>query len=69
MRSTIIGQGRHRLGRPGLVPVRQFVAVHQQNLLVRMLGWGRRHGRHHDLRVVDPASVRTADHVLSTVTA
>lgn len=47
MRSSILGRGRHRLGLPGLVPVRQFVTVTQRSLLARLFGLGRRSGRHH----------------------
>lgn len=47
MLSTILGHGRHRLGLPGLVPVRSFVRVTQRSVLIRLLGFGRRPGRHH----------------------
>jgi hypothetical protein len=47
VRSTILGQGRHRLGLPGLIPVRHFVAVTQRSFLARLFGIGARPGRHH----------------------
>ncbi|WP_029135777.1 hypothetical protein [Nakamurella lactea] len=55
MRSTILGQGRHRLGLPGLVPVRHFVTVTQRNFFARLFGFGARPGRHH---LVDGATDR-----------
>lgn len=59
MRSTILGQGRHRLGRPGLVPVRHFVTVTQRSFFARLFGIGQRDGRHH----------RSADAIDHTVPA
>jgi hypothetical protein len=54
--STILGSGRHRFGRPGLVPVRHFVTVTQRNFIVRLFGFGRQPGRHHQVwRATDPA--------------
>ncbi|MDQ6658199.1 MAG: hypothetical protein M3Z00_08255 [Actinomycetota bacterium] len=55
MRSTLVGQGRHRIGLPGLVPVRQFVTVAQRSLLARLFGFGRRAGRHHLVATDAPA--------------
>lgn len=60
MRSTVLGQGRHRLGLPGLVPVRQFVTVAQRSLLARLFGFGRKSGRHHLLIATDGLAERTA---------
>lgn len=47
--------GRHRLGLPGLVHVRSYLRVEERSLLSRLLGIGRRSGRHHDLVVPTPA--------------
>lgn len=55
MLSTILVRGRHRFGLPGLVPVRHFVTVSQRSLLVRLLGFGRRPGRHHAALGLDVA--------------
>lgn len=60
MRSTVLGQGRHRLGLPGLVPVRQFVTVAQRSLFARLFGLGRKTGRHHLLMASDGLADRTA---------
>lgn len=64
MRSTILGQGRHRFGLPGLVPVRHFVTVTQRGFFARLFGIGARPGRHH---LVDSADRTTP--ALQTATA
>ena len=40
--------GRHRYGLAGLVHVRTFAAVAERSLVARLLGLGRKWGRHHE---------------------
>lgn len=63
MVTTVVGTsatttGRHRLGLPGLVHVRAFAVVSERSLLSRLLGVGRRWGRHHDHTVRPTAAAR-----------
>lgn len=60
MRSTIIGTGRHHIGLPGLVHVRQFVTVRETSWLARFFGFGRRPGRHHARPTSTVTTVRPA---------
>lgn len=55
---SIATAGRHRYGAAGLVHVRLFATVTERSIIARLLGLGRKWGRHHEQAVAVAPSGR-----------
>lgn len=55
---SIATSGRHRFGTAGLVHVRIFATVTERSIVARLLGLGRKWGRHHAQATAVPSTGR-----------